>query len=167
MRTLFLILLLVSVVAAPLQAQVCRAGPPPTLSTLFPNQIADLDREFYDMRDGCLTNIYKPRNYIPASDAEDPMWAVVMIEPQDDPFLGASAEAMKDHYGRTEMDIYEADGWPITGVKTSVGHEFVTLKGDLRVTIMVKQAKDLASAWGLAETFFAEILPKVLIRCET
>ena len=167
MRTLFLTLLLVAVVAAPLQAQVCREGPPPTLSTLFPEQVADLDREFYDMRDGCLTNVYKMRNYIPAAGADSPMWAVVMIEPNTDPFLGGTLDGMKAHYERSEMDVYPVADWIVSGAETSVGYEFVTLKGDIRVTVMIKEAANQAGAWTLAEQFFAEVLPKILIPCET
>jgi hypothetical protein len=167
MRTLFLVLLLVFVAAAPLGAQVCREGPPPTLSTLFPDLVDDLTREFYDSRDGCLTNLYKQQNYIPADGAPEPLWAVVMIEPHNDPFLGSDSDAMKDHYERTEMDVYEVDGWPITGTETAVGYEFVTLKGDIRVAVIAKQAPDQATGWILAQKFFEEILPKIIIPCET
>jgi len=113
--TLFLTLLLVAVVTVRLQAQVCCEEPPPTLSTPSPDQVADLDREFYDMRDGCLTNVCKQRSYIPAPDAEDPMWEVVLIEPYYDPVLGGPAENMKAHYELTEMILYSVAAWPISG----------------------------------------------------
>jgi hypothetical protein len=167
MPTLFLTLLLVAVVAARLQAQICREEPPPTLSTLFPDQVADLDRESYDMRDGCLTNVCRQRSYIPVPDAEDPMWEVVLIEPHHDPILGGSTENMRAHYELAEMTLYSVAAWPISGRETGVGFEFVTLKGDLQVAVVVKQANDQAAAWLLAEDFFNVILPNVSIPCET
>lgn len=166
MRAMFLTLLLVVVSATPLEAQVCREGPLPPLADLFPDEVTELVREFYDARDGCLTNLYRPANYRDPDAVTGP-WAVVMIEPHTDPFLGISAEQMTTHYERSGAVIHEVDEWPITYNETGVGHEYVTLKGELRIAIMIKDAESAASSWALAEKFFSAILPKVLIRCQT
>jgi len=167
MRTAFLTFLLIVAAAAPLQAQICRKGPSPELGTLFPNEVAGSTRAFYDSRDGCLTNLYRPASYRAGEGTTAAQWAVVSIEPHDDPFLGESAEAMKAHYERSGMALYETSGWPVTFAEISAGHEFVTLKGDLRISVVIKDATGQASSWALAKKFFDDVLPKVLVPCQT
>ncbi|MDA0311686.1 MAG: hypothetical protein O2992_06165 [Gemmatimonadetes bacterium] len=167
MRTTFLTLLLIVAVAAPIQAQMCQTGPSPELSTLFPNEVAGLTREFYDSRDGCLTNLYRPASYRAAEGTTPAEWAVVSIEPHNDPFLGESAEAMKAHYERSGMVLHETSGWPVSFEEISAGHEFVALKGDLRIAVVIKGAANQASSWFLAKKFFDDVLPKVLVPCQS
>jgi len=166
MRSLILTILLLAVVAVPLQAQTSPCGDvdAPPLSMLFPDEIAGMDRELYDTRDGCFTYLYKPTAFKPVDNDGGP-WTVVMIEPHDDPFLGDTRDGLVRHYETAGMPFHEVGDWPITRSETLAGEEFVTLKDDLRITVVVKDGTDAMSSKALADQFFGILLPRTALRC--
>jgi len=163
MRVSILAVLLLLFSAAALEGQTCRSGPLPPLQSLFPNEIEGMPRQLYGVNGGCYTNIYRPAKSEPGSGVP---WAVVMIEEHNDPFLGDDAARLAAHYERAGLQTESVDGWPVAYEGTSdLGDRFVTLKDRLRVTVLVKEGRDLASSRALTNRLFAHILPGILLPC--
>jgi hypothetical protein len=162
MRALFATLLMGVAIAAPLSAQRCKGTDPPSPTAFFPESVANLGREFYDMRSGSVTNAYKPTDA-----AYEGPWAVVLIEPHSDPFLGGDADELARHYERTDTPSHLVADWPVALAQCSVGDEFTTLKGEYRVSVVIKESTDLDASAALADAFFRKILPLIPPGCGT
>lgn len=155
MRPRFLpILLLLALGAISLQAQTCKKTDPPPLNLLFPEEVDGLEGRLHQTLGGCYTYLYQPE----AMDDTTP-WAVVMIEPHSDPFLGEDADALAAHYEERGVNVHRVEEWPVALTDSKVGIEWITLRDSLRVSVVVKNTDDEAAARALADRFFRRILP--------
>jgi len=163
MRATFFAFVLLLLTASTVEAQSCRAGPIPPIMSLFPEQIDGMPRQLYNVAGGCTTNLYRPER---TQAGDGTLWAVVMIEGHGDPFLGDDANALEHNWQEAGIAVHDVAGWPVSYQGHSdLGHKFVTLKDRLRITVLVKEASDVASSAVLADTIFAAILPNILFPC--
>lgn len=151
MRARILSSLLLFLLAAPLQAQVCNPEVAPDIPMLFPDSVEGLKPQFYRAMSGCVTHMYQGGT----------PWAVVSIEPNTDIFLGQTAEGLVDHYQRNGTRYVLHEGWPVAMVdQDELGEEFITLRGPVRITVLVKEG-DGEESLELAHAFFREIFQRV------
>lgn len=152
MRARILSILLLLLLAVPAQAQLCSREATPDIPTLFPETVDGLERQFYRTMNACVTHMYQG----------GAPWAVVSIEPNTDTFLGETAEGLEDHYRRVGARYLTVDGWPVTRVdQGDLGEEFITLRGAVRITVLVKQGDGGEKSEALARTFLREIFDRV------
>ncbi|MFQ5537745.1 MAG: hypothetical protein ACE5GJ_09860, partial [Gemmatimonadota bacterium] len=141
----------------PVAAQECRGRSAPDIRALFPDSVNGLGRQFYNRLGDCYTNLYKP-----SEGSGSTPWAVVSIEPNSDKFLGDTADGLAQHYTRAGTDFIRVDGWPVAfSVVEDLGDEFVTLKGPVRITVLIKEGDAGERSRTLATAFLRAILPSV------
>ena len=151
-RVLSSLLLLLVFLALPGAAQVCAPDQGPEISTLFPDEVDGMERQFYRSMAGAVTNMY------PGSTP----WAVVSMEPNQDVFLGGTADGLIRHYDRAGTDYIRFEGWPVARIQQGdLGEEYVTLRGAVRLTVLVKEAATPAESEATARTFLAAIFPRI------
>jgi cold shock CspA family protein len=158
MRPRFLPLALLAWIAAPAGAQTCPKAPLPSLPELFPDTVQGMERQFYNRMDQCYTNIYRPSAEAVKAGA---LWAVVSIEPSPTPSLGESAEGLVAHYAGSEGGTVTVGGWPVAVHASQAGHEFTSLRGGVRINVVVKGGDGGPHTKELAVALYERILPLV------
>jgi hypothetical protein len=156
-RILSAVLLCLPVAAVPLTAQTTTCDPEvsPDISILFPAAVEGLNAQFYQTMSGATTKLYKGGS----------PWAVVTIEPNQDLFLGTTADGLVDHYETSGADYVRFEEWPVTMVdQGELGESFITLRGAVRITVLVKEGDGGEATRNLARTFFREIFK--LVPCD-
>lgn len=142
--------------AAPAGAQVCRQAPPPFLPSLFPETLQGLNREFSSAPgEGCM-GMFRP-----AESGAGKMWAVVSVDPNTALPLGETAEALQSNYEGGGKAVILIDGWPAAVAYVTMGDEFTTLRGSLKVTVLVKNGDHGTASQEMATAFLRAILPLV------
>lgn len=145
-------ILLLALLAAPVGAQVCSPEAAPEISTLFPETVQGLEPEFYRAMSGCVTHMYQGGT----------PWAVVSIEPNQDAFLGETAAGLVQHYERNAADYLLFQEWPVVRIDQGpLGEEFVTLRGPVRITVLVKDGDGGAGSEALARAFFQAVFERL------
>jgi hypothetical protein len=155
----FVTALLWVALAAPAAAQTCPKVPPPFLPSLFPEQVGGMPVEFATDPTGGVTAMYRPAT--PEERASKP-WAIVAVEGNGDPDVGETAEEMRERYsGLTGFTLHEMGGWPVALHVVSMGDEFITFRGSVRIVVQVKNGDHGQGSVAAARPIFEAILPKV------
>ena len=153
-------LLLLGLLAAPVQGQTCAKVPPPFLPGLFPENVAGMALQFATDPTGGCTGMYRPA----AEGARQAQpWAVVAIDTNRDEKLGADAEAFVARFRPPTYTIVTMGGWPVSQRQAPLGDEFVAVKGSVRVLVLVKNGDQGEASQRLAAALMEKILP--LIPC--
>ena len=145
--------------AVPVAAQECLKVPPPFLPGLFPQSAGGIAVEFATDPTGGVTAMYRPAT---AEARTSQPWAIVAIEPNGDPGVGETAEGVRERYsGMTAFELHEMGGWPVAMQTVSMGDEFITFRGSLRIVVQVKNGDHGETSAAVARPIFEAILPKV------
>lgn len=158
MRPRILSLVLLACLAAPAQAQTCSKAPVSSVSSLFPDTVQGMKRQFYNRMDQCYTNLYRPSTEAVSAGA---LWAVVSIEPSPEPSLGESAQGLVGHYAQSGEETITVTGWPVAFTASQAGHEFTAVRGSVRIHVVVKGGDGGPHTKNLAVAFLERILPLV------
>ncbi len=154
----FVIALLWVALAVPAAAQECLKVPPPFLPELFPKSVGGIPVEFATDPTGGVTAMYRPTT--PEERSSQP-WAIVAMEPNGDPDVGETAEEMRDRYSHSGFTLYEMGGWPVAMHVVSMGDEFITFKGSVRIVVQVKNGDHGEASAAVARPIFEAILSRV------
>ena len=158
MRNFFTALLFLAL-AAPAAAQTCVKVPPPFLPGLFPESAGGIPVEFATDPTGGVTAMYRPA--APEERTSKP-WAIVAMEGNGDPGVGETAEGIRERYaGQAAFTVSEMGGWPVALHVVSMGDEFITFRGSVRIVVQVKNGDHGEQSAAVARPFFEAILPKV------
>jgi len=159
MRTAFRSLLLLAVFAMPAQAQVCKKSPPPFLADLFPAKVRSLPIEFSTAPGGGCMALYRPEDQ--AARASAP-WASVTMDVSPIPSVGETAADVQAYFGtQEETQLFAVNGWPVAFTVSAVGDQFVTVRGAVRIKILIKNGDHGDASRALAVSFMENILPNV------
>jgi hypothetical protein len=140
--------------ASPAGAQVCNRTPPPFLPGLFPETVKGLDVQFSSAPGmGCMA-MYRATE-------SGAIWAMVSADANPSLPLGESAPDLQKHYEGAGKPVITVDGWPILVSYLPKGDEFVTLKGAVQLSVLVKNGDQGAKSQELATAFLQALLPKV------
>ncbi len=139
---------------APARAQICRQTQPPSLPSLFPESIETLAREFSLAPGvGCMA-LYR-------SSEAAALWAVLSAEANTSLPLGESAESLAASYRSAGKKVVVVDDWPVAVDYLPKGDEFVTLRGSVKIIVLVKNGDQGDQSEALAAAFFRAVLPGV------
>lgn len=145
--------------AAPAAAQTCLKVPPPFLPDLFPESAGGIPVQFATDPTGGVTAMYRPES--PEDRASKP-WAMVVIEANGDPGVGETAADVRERYsGLTGFTLFQMGGWPVALHVVSMGDEFITFRGSVRIVVQVKNGDHGQASAAVARPIFEAILPKV------
>ena len=151
-------LLLIALLASPAGAQTCKKVPPPFLPGLFPESVRGMALEFAsDPMGGCRA-MYRPES---ASARQSRPWAMVTIEVNPEANAGESPESVVNHFTALGTTMITLADWPVAMRAAPLGEEFITLKGSVRVILLVKNGDQGDASRALATAVFAEVLPKI------
>lgn len=154
MRRGFLFVLSALLLATPAGAQVCHQTPPPFLPSLFPEAVKGLNLEFSSAPGmGCMA-MYR-------TSQTGAMWAMVSADANPSLPLGEAAEALQSHYQAGGKQVITVDGWPILVAYLPKGDEFLTLRGSVQLSVLIKNGDQGAGSQELATAFLQAMLPKV------
>lgn len=153
----FVTALLWVALAAPAAAQTCPKVPPPFLPGLFPDTMGGFGVEFATDPTGGVTAMYRPA----AEERASKPWAIVAIEPNGDPDVGETAEEMRDRYSHSGFTLHDMGGWPVAMHVVSMGDEFITFRGSVRIVVQVKNGDHGETSAAVARPIFEAILAKV------
>lgn len=155
----FVTALLSLALAAPAGAQMCPKVPPPFLPTLFPEEIAGVAVEFTTDPTGGVTAMYRPAS---TADRASKPWAIVALEGNGDPDVGDMAEGIRERYKPlVGFTLFDMGGWPVAMHVVSMGDEFITFKGSVRISVQVKNGDHGEKSAAEARPIFEAILPKI------
>ena len=154
----FVAALLWVVLAAPAAAQTCAKVPLPPLPTLFPETAGGYAVEFATDPTGGVTAMYRPAT---AEERASRPWAIVAMEPNGDPDVGETAQEMHDRYSPAGFTLHDMGGWPVAMHVVSMGDEFLTFRGSVRIVVQVKNGDHGEGSAAVARPIFEAILPKV------
>jgi hypothetical protein len=145
--------------AVPAAAQTCVKVPPPFLPGLFPESAGGIPVEFATDPTGGVTAMYRPAT---AEERSSRLWAIVAIEGNGDPGVGETAEGIRERYaGQAAFTVSEMEGWPVAMHVVSMGDEFITFRGSVRIVVQVKNGDHGEKSRAEAQPLFEAILPKV------
>ncbi len=144
--------------AVPAAAQECLKVPPPFLPGLFPESAGGIAVEFATDPTGGVTAMYRPAT---AEARTSQPWAIVAIEPNGDPGVGETAEGVRQRYAQTSFTVTDMGGWPVAMHTVSMGDEFITFRGSVRIVVQVKNGDHGEKSAAVARPIFEAILPKV------
>jgi hypothetical protein len=151
--------LLCVALAAPAAAQTCLKVPPPPLVQLFPASAGGMPVEFATDPTGGVTAMYRPAT---AEERTTRPWAIVAMEGNGDPGVGETAEDVRERYsGLTGFTLFEMGGWPVALHVVSMGDEFITFRGSVRIVVQVKNGDHGQASTAVARPIFEAILAKV------
>jgi len=154
MRRRILLVLSATLLAAPAGAQVCTRTPPPFLPGLFPETVRGLPLEFSSAPGmGCMA-MYR-------SGAPAGLWALVSADANPSLPLGESATDLQKHYEGTGKPVITVDGWPVVVSYLPKGDEFLTLRGSIMLSVLVKNGDQGERSQEMATSFLRAMLPKV------
>ncbi len=158
MRSTLAALLVLSVVVAPVDGQTCKKVPPPLLPQLMPESVMGMPLRFgSDPTGGCI-GMYRPEAL---AARESQPWAMVSIKANPEPELGEDAAAIWTRYVPPTYEVFTMAGWPVVTRKAPLGDEFVAIKGEVCVTVLVKNGDQGEASRALAAALMEQILPKV------
>lgn len=152
------VILALCLAAAPLHGQLCRKVPPPFLPGLFPEAILGMSLQFTTDPSGACAGWYRPAT---AEERAARPWAMVTIEPNEDPVLGEDADAVRALTLAPTYTLLTMGEWPALVRPTNLGQEFAVIKGPVRVVVLVKNGDNGAASQALAQALFEAILPRV------
>jgi hypothetical protein len=158
MRSFLLCSAVAALVATPVGCQTCKRGPAPFLPDLFPRSVAGLNIEFSGAPGGGCMGMYRPED--PAARESQP-WALVSIDVETDESLGVSADRLRAHYAESDTHVIDVDGWPVAVTAGTIGDEFTTVKGSLRISVIVRNGDHGQKSRDFAMPFLRQILAKV------
>jgi len=150
--------LLFLALAAPATAQTCVKVPPPFLPGLFPESAGGIAVEFATDPTGGVTAMYRPAT---TEERATKPWAIVAIEANGDPDVGETAKEIRDRYAQPGFTMHEMGGWPVAMHVVSMGDEFITFRGSVRIVVQVKNGDHGQASATVARPLFEAILPKV------
>lgn len=140
--------------ATPAGAQVCNRTPPPFLPGLFPDSVSGLQLQFSSAPGmGCMA-MYR-------STESGAMWAMVSADANPSLPLGESAAALQEHYQSASTQVISLDGWPVLVSYLPKGDEFVTLRGSIQLSVLIKNGDQGARSQEMATTFLKAMIAKV------
>lgn len=155
----FVTALMCMMLAAPAAAQTCLKVPPPFLPGLFPESAGGIRVEFATDPTGGVTAMYRPAS---AEARTTQPWAIVAVEANGDPGVGETAADVRERYsGLTGFTLFEMGGWPVALHVVSMGDEFITFRGSVRIVVQVKNGDHGQASAAVARPIFEAILPKV------
>jgi len=155
----FVTALMCMTLAAPAAAQTCPKVPPPFLPGLFPESVAGTRVEFATDPTGGVTAMYRPAT---AEERATRAWAIVAVGPNGDPDVGETAEGIRQRYqSLAGFTLFEMGGWPVALHVVTMGDEFITFRGSVRIVVQVKNGDHGQASAAVARPFFEAILPKV------
>ena len=158
MRSTLAALLLLSVAATHLDGQTCKKVPPPLLPELMPESVMGMPLRFgSDPSGGCI-GMYRPEAL---AARESQPWAMVSIKANPDPTLGDEAAAIRTRYAPPAYEVFTMAGWPVVTREAPLGDEFVAIKGEVCVTVLVKNGDHGEASRALATAVMEQILPLV------
>lgn len=154
MRRANLLVLSAILLSTPAGAQVCTRTPPPFLPGLFPESVKGLPLEFSSAPGmGCMA-MYR-------SGEPGAMWAMVSADANASLPLGESAKDLQAHYEGAGKQPLIVDGWPVAVSYLPKGDEFLTLRGSIMLSVLVKNGDQGAKSHEMATAFLQAMLPKV------
>lgn len=137
--------------AAPVGAQVCSPEAAPDVATLFPDEVEGLRPEFYRTQTGCVTKLYRGGS----------PWATLSLEPNRQE-LGRTADGLADHYAALGMDAFRHQGWPVArGAADELGQLFTTLRGPVKISVLVKDGDGGPGSEALARAFLDALFLRI------
>jgi len=142
--------------SAPAGAQVCKQTPPPSLPSLFPESLEGLARAFTLAPGGGCMAFYKK-----AGAEATAMWAALSVDANPSLPLGESAETLASSYRSGGKKVVLVDEWPVAVNYLPKGDEFITLRGSVRITVLVKNGDQGAGSEALAAAFLRAVFPGV------
>lgn len=159
MRAALAVLLLLAPLALPARAQTCKKAPPPFLADLFPESVSGLPLEFSSAPGvGCMA-LYRPEE---EAARRTRMWVSVVMENEPDPAVGETAESVSKRFGRDPATrMLSVGDWPAAFTVRSIGDEFLTVRGSVRIKLLVKNGDQGEGSITLATTFLERILANV------
>jgi uncharacterized protein YqgV (UPF0045/DUF77 family) len=75
--------------------------------------------------------------------------------------VGETAKGIRDRYAQPGFTLYEMGGWPVALHVVSMGDEFITSRGSVRIVVQVKNGDHGERSATVARPIFEAILPKV------
>jgi hypothetical protein len=156
MRSSLIALFLLFVTTAALDGQICKKVPPPFLPGLLPESALGMALQIGNDPTGGCTGMYRPQSV--AARGSEP-WAMLSIKLNPDPTLGENADAIRAQ--SEPQAVFTMGGWPVVMRKAPLGDEFVAIKGEICVTVLVKNGDQGEASRALAEALMEQVLPEV------
>ncbi len=158
MRSSLAALLLLLVATSALDGQICKKVPPPFLPDLMPESVMGMALRFGSDPTGGCTGMYRP-----ASEAarQSRPWAMLSIKANPDPTLGEDADSIRARFAPPAHTVFTMAGWPVVMRKAPLGDEFIAIKGEVCVTVLVKNGDQGEASRALAEALMEQVLPEV------
>ncbi len=147
-----LLAVLAALSASAAGAQVCSPEVAPDVRGLFPEEVAGLQSEFYRAQTGCVTQLYRGGS----------PWAALSLEPNLEDELGRTADGLAAHYAEMGLTTFRHQGWPVVrGDPDELGQVFTTLRGPVKITVLVKDGDGGPAAQALARAFLDALFLRI------
>lgn len=146
---------LLALLWAPAGAQTCKKAPPPFLPDLFPKAVSGLPLEFSTAPGSGCMGLYRPAEQAPR--LSEP-WASVTVDAEPDTSLGETAESVRARFGASGAEILLVGDWPVAFTVRSIGDEFLTVRGSVRIKVLVKNGDQGEVSKALATAILERML---------
>jgi hypothetical protein len=156
MRSSLTALFLLFVATAALDGQICKKVPPPFLPGLMPESALGMPLQIGNDPTGGCTGMYRPQAVVARGSQP---WAMLSIKLNPDSTLGENADAVRAQ--SEAQTVFTMAGWPVVMRKAPLGDEFVAIKGEICVTVLVKNGDQGEASRALAEALMEQVLPEV------